>query len=280
MSTMSAAGLALSAALAVALAPRQDALPRLLDLAGQYIAAYEKQFSAVVSDEEYLQVVRQDWGDRRVVQQRKLQSEVALVALPDENLGWLQFRDVLLADGKPVSDRTDRLAKLFLDPPSNFLEQTRAIADASARFNIGRLVRNFNFPTLALIYLRADRQGRSVFRFRGQDTVNGVHASVVSFEETARPTSVLSGGKYDVNTSGRFWIEPETGRVVQTELSLNFATTTSTMSVMYARDTRLNLLVPVRMEERHRTPGLESIAGQATYRNFRSFNVDVTTIIK
>ncbi len=48
-------------------------------------------------------------------QKRDLKSDVLIVRGPAGER-WMQFRDVFEVDGKPIRDRAERLAKLFLEP--------------------------------------------------------------------------------------------------------------------------------------------------------------------
>ena len=77
-------------------------------------------------------------------------SEFAIVKAAGR-VGWSGFRDVVEVDGKPVSDRRDRLLSLLTGPAGGEAE-LRRIADESARYNVGPVIRNFNVPTTALFF--------------------------------------------------------------------------------------------------------------------------------
>jgi len=66
-------------------------------------------------------------------------------------------------DGKPVRDRSERLAKLFLTPTSSSAEQAQMIVGESTRYNIGNLQRTVNVPVLPLVFL--DPKQRPRFKF-------------------------------------------------------------------------------------------------------------------
>jgi hypothetical protein len=257
-----------------------------------YVAEYEKRFSAVVSEERYVQ--RASGGG--TVETRQLRSDVIL--MPTGEPGWLIFRDVYEVDGRPVRDRDDRVLKLLLQPPPDAYAQARRIAEEGARFNIGSIQRTINTPTLALTFLRREIAPRSDFRLAGRENVEGVSAIVLRFQERDKPRVVQT--KDGAAARGRFWIEPVTGCVLKTELELNSAGMSAVILVTYARQPPLDLWVPVRMVERYRMQtefssvdnlrDLRSgggmggttltIEGTATYGNFRRFSVDVTTIIR
>src|SRR3954452_12493566 len=123
-----------------------DQLDAVLDKAGDYVADYEKNFAGIVAEETYRQEVRGIGGtDQRGFpveargQRRDLKSDMLLVRAPAGDR-WIQFRDVFEVDGKPVRDRAERLAKLFLQPSASTQQQVDDIAAASARYNIGDVV--------------------------------------------------------------------------------------------------------------------------------------------
>ena len=155
-----------------AAAQASDELDAVLDKAGDYVAAYERTFVGVVAEETYRQEVRGIAGtDSRGFaaeargQRRDLKSDMLLVRAPAGDR-WIQFRDVFEVDGKPVRDRAERLAKLFLQPSASTQQQVDDIAAASARYNIGGINRNVNVPVLALTVL--EPQNRAWFSFKGR----------------------------------------------------------------------------------------------------------------
>jgi hypothetical protein len=124
--------------------PEVDAV---LDKAGDYVATYERTFVGVVAEETYRQEVRgigpTDQGGfapEARGQRRDLKSDMLVRAPAGDR--WIQFRDVFEVDGKPVRDRAERLAKLFLQPSASAQQQVDDIAAASARYNIGGVNRN------------------------------------------------------------------------------------------------------------------------------------------
>jgi hypothetical protein len=172
------------------------------------------------------------------------------------------------------SRRTD----LFLSPTRESLARAETIAGEASRFNLGRLRRNLSYPTMALIYLRQAHQSRSRFEQDGTARVDGRHTSVLRFRETARPSLVRDGADNAVAT-GRFWIEPDTGRVLRTQVTFDAARTTGTITVAYGPTPVVPFLVPVSLEEEYQvrlgdTPPLrtaEIIGGRGRYSNFRQF---------
>ncbi|HYN09213.1 MAG TPA: hypothetical protein VES67_17660 [Vicinamibacterales bacterium] len=266
-------GLAVAVALSMpAGAQSQHAeLTALLSSAADYLADYEQKCGAVVSLESYSQSVQR--GSARSV--RHLKSDMLVLSIGAA--GWLGFRDVFEVDGRPVRDHDERLFQLFLKPSADSLAQARNILDESSRFNIGQVTRNINIPTMALTFLKRDRQGRSTFTDKGFETIAGVRARVVEFQEKASPRVITTP---DGSASrGRFWIDPAQGRIVRTELMLS-GLVHVVITVTYAPQAKLDdLWLPVTMREMYRR-ATELTEGRASYSNFRKFNVDVETIIK
>lgn len=248
----------------------------LLAKAGAYLASYEKTFSVVVAEEKYSQsLVNTENRLNTVRKQRVLRSDVLQTSIGQND--WVAFRDVFEVDGAPVRDRDTRLQKLFVEAPSQALEQSRRIVAESARYNLGSLQRNINVPTMALTYLRVSNQSRSTFTVAGRQDVDKVPAVILAFTEHAKPTIIRSATQ-DLPATGHFWIEAATGRVLKTEVSVDGNVSRSKITVTYAPVSKLTVWAPVNMKEEYLSR--ETIRGEATYSNFRQFAVVVGEAIK
>ena len=263
-------------------AAAQTDVSALVDRASAYVETFQQNFGSVVAEERYVQRQRRIPNPTNTaVQQRggggpqetTLVSDFLLVEVEGE--GWLPFRDVFERDGKPVRDREQRLAAIFLKGGRNAFDQARAVMDEGARYNIGNINRNINTPTLALAFLTARHRRRFEFRLGKRDESDpGVE---VEFRETARPTFVVTTGGRDLPVRGRFWIREADGIVLRSELDAMDTGVEAHITVTYDRDESLGLFVPVRMEERYRRPRdpLE-VQGVATYSRFRRFQVSTS----
>jgi hypothetical protein len=237
--------------------------------------------SLVIGTERYAQWMQNADQIRPLV--RNTVSEFALVRVGDD---WLGFRDVIELDGKPVGDRQDRLQQLFLDSPATAVRSMRPIADASARYNLGPLQRNFNVPTTALFFLHPVNRARFGFRIEGTDTMDGVRVLKVRYKEEQKPTIIRTSAGKDMPVKGQFWIDPADGRVFKTTMELESdalltggnsrmadnrfeepfqgsirpefsdrrARSTVSITVTYKRDARLDLLLPGEMVELYESP--------------------------
>ncbi|MEQ1574738.1 MAG: hypothetical protein ABL993_10885 [Vicinamibacterales bacterium] len=282
--------LALTAALtaAVPVSGQQPAVEEITSRASRYVALFFDRFSNVVAEERYRQdvtpllrnnaIVSSRGGlpgagvPRPVAAHRDLRSDFLLVFLPESNQ-TITFRDTFLVDGAEVRDRQERLTKLFLRPLTTAVEQARAIADESERYNIGNLQRTVNDPVLALSFLQADRQERLAFVLDKADPAAGADVWIVEYREQARPTFVRGPFDRDMPAYGRFWIEAATGRVVKTEFVIQDPSVTARVTTSFRTDDRFKVDVPSEMLEDY-TLATTQVRGRATYGRFRQFGVN------
>jgi hypothetical protein len=261
-------------------APVADVLAK----AAAYLADYEKTFSVVVSEEHYAQSFSQRLVQPTryvttlpvVTRRRATRAEVIMMNVGEN--AWVAFRDVFEQDGKPVRDRDERLQRLFLQPsgqaPVDAMAQAKRIVDESARYNLGSLQRNINVPTMALTYLHRGNQTRSTFTWEGRDDVNGAQAAVLAFAERGLPT-VIQSDKGDLPATGRFWIDPASGRVLKSEIVVQGTASKTEITVTYGPAPRLSVWVPVSMKEHYALKAGGEISAEAKYSNFRQYAVIV-----
>ena len=272
-------------------AAQQPSLNTVLDRASDYVADFNRQFSAMVAEEEYVQDMAGFVGGQPRNGHRLLKSDLLLVRASDTQR-YMDFRDVFEVDGRPVRDREQRLTNLFLEDGSNS-GRFRQIVDESSRYNLGRaerILRTVNTPTLALHFL--DQSQRSRFRFNRTNDRNAALGGredrtdgrplfststelwVIEYREVVPGTIIRTPEGRDAPSRGRFWIEPSTGRVLMTELLVGDGQLRSTIDVTYQSKDTIGLLVPVQMRERYEAKNL-LLTGTATYSNFRQFGVAV-----
>jgi len=190
-------------------------LARLLALAGEQARRFEQDFARVVSDEDYVQSAN---GSRYIAPlHRRTRAEMFFMWLPEEAI-WLTIRNVLVADGRVVPGSSGRLNGALRDGAER-LPRLRRLVDESARFNLGRTFRNFNYPTQVLSYLDPVLQPHFAFTRAGRERVNGIDAWRVNYEERTTPT-VIQGDGADRISRGTVWIAEHDGTVLRTQLDL------------------------------------------------------------
>jgi hypothetical protein len=259
--------------------PLQTILARVTD----YLVRFENTIQGIVAEEHYVQ--DSDKSDRPFVTHRELKSDLLLVRSQGSDFGYVQFRDVFDVDGDAVRDRGDRLTKLFLNSSVSARRQASDIMNESARYNIGTVERNINVPLVALMMM--DPMHRSRFKYSVDGERKGVPRGMpkspaftlaadtwaIEFEETSTPT-MIRGDDQDAKSHGRIWVDPETSRVLMTELVVEAKTVRSTIRVSYQSEPIAGLLLPIEMRETYVVrKRFYTFEGSATYSNFRQFSV-------
>ena len=276
-------------------------LDAALAAAAGYLEQYEHRISAIGAEEAYEQVVVPPGGtvvgDSRGRQtlvnapaatiSRKTRANIMTISLGAR--GWVAFRDIFELDGRPVRDRQERLSRILQNVTPDSLDQARRIAAESARYNLDpnatHIDRTINVPMTALFYLRAANQPRSSFRLGKPERVNGVDCVTLQFTEQSLPRLIRTSD--DAPAQGTFWIDlANGGRILKTEVRMQsggaqLQWVRSQTSVTYARVDKLDLWVPVVMEETYELPVTRQLlTGHATYSDYREFKVTTSSDIK
>ncbi len=281
------------ALIAAPAAAQEPPLATVLERAGAYVADFHARLSSIVAEERYEQTWRDTWpsGGRkkpRIGQTRRTLLSDLLLVKPGTH-AWMEFRDVFEVDGRPVRERDERLVKMFLNPSATTNDQIHMILEDSARFNIGDIDRNINTPIFPLMFLETGNRRRFKFKRtnerRPQTSDDGAAAGafrvdtevwVISYEETQIGTMIRTRGYQDLPVRGRFWVEPDTGRVLMSEISAETPIFRATIDVSYQSEPLLGVLVPIEMRERYDVKKSQSrVDGRATYGRFRQFQVTV-----
>jgi hypothetical protein len=279
-------GATMATVFAVPATPAQSgqdvSLDALLASAGAYVGRYFETMSDVVAEERYTQEIGTASGTLRVARDpfapnpdriRRLRSDVIVLRIGPP-LEWRAFRDVFEVDDKPVRDRDDRLAKLFLEPAASATAQARRIAEESTRYNLGSLGRTLNEPGLSLAFLQPALQARFAFGVEKQD---GNDIWVVRFEEKRRPTVFRHNGTLDNPSAGRFWIDRRTGAVSRSEFRVAPGPVVATFVTRYKLDDRFGVSVPTDLSDDYVLNRAVRFFGSATYSNYRRFAVTTDT---
>jgi hypothetical protein len=195
----------------------------------------------------------------------------------DANATWLTVRDVISVDGRPIPRRLPRL----LASKDVRVRDLRALSAENGKYNIGVISRNFNEPTLALLFLDARYRSRFQFSDGGSDQIDAVPVWRIQFTEVVTPT-VIRSQERDVRASGSLLVERSTGRVLRTELTVSQDNTLGHINVSYGMNATLGLMVPVEMSEWYgyaRSQPEEGTRCTATYSDYRRFETSGRVII-
>ncbi len=249
---------------------QRDDIRNVLARLDTYLEQYESSLATVVAEERYWQTLEVAGSASKTPQTRELVSDYALARAAGGH-AWTGFRDTYEVDGASVRDREERLLALMSDGSDNSARQALRISRDNARYNLGEDVvsRTINVPTVALDFIHRRNRSRLSIEKRGEESMHGVRAWVLSYRERERPTILRTPDGRDRRAHGAVWIDPTTGEVWRTDLSWDGAPG-GMIVVHYRRDARIGALVPDTMLEEYRgAKGL--LLGKATYTNYRRF---------
>ena len=269
-------GVALVAAGGGSPTQRQDAsaVSSLVAAAAAYVKEYQRELTSVVADETYTQhVVAQVPRDGQRPLETTLTSEIFFMFTAGHD--WMAIRDVRAVNGEALEDRPDlRQALQQLPAP----EVAGRFKTYNSRFNVGRITRNFNEPTLSLLVLDDRHRARFAFeRTRERRSPDGSEVTL-KFTERRGPTLIRNLDGRNAFAAGEVTVEPGTGRVINAILAVTINSVRATLSTRYAFEERLGIMVPARFGE-HYEDGVspssryEEIRCEATYTNFKRFEV-------
>ncbi|MFN8579391.1 MAG: hypothetical protein U0163_00230 [Gemmatimonadaceae bacterium] len=260
-------------------AAAQTTLPQLLDRASTYVAEFRAAFVQVIGVEHYQQFVRQS----RIVRSprnRTMDAEVFFAAV-GEPPTFMTVRSVSRVDGRSVPGAHERIVEALSAPAVTRQQRLRTLASEGARYNLGQVARTFNDPTLALMFLGRDLQGRFQFVAEAPRRVNGQLVHRLRFEETARPP-LIRDDRDDLDATIRGAVDlTDEGRALETSLTVLVGTRAAAdINVRYANSPSLGMLVPVAMDEIYRNDdgpgaGVTIISCVARYTDYRKFETSV-----
>jgi hypothetical protein len=259
-------------------------LDEVLKRAARYVAGFHQQLTGIVAEETYTQTVDSTLSTRGNAT-RTLKSDLILVRLGNGDR-YVELRDVFEVDGRSVRDREARLERLLGDDSAAAGDRLRRIIRESARYNIGTIERNINTPLLPLMFLQDDYQDdfrfkhvpgrRQAFEAPADRSFNDTpvfRASTemwaIEFQERGSFPIIRDTRGGGLPAQGRFWINPENGAVLISELVVDGGGVKATVTVSYQTEPLMGFLAPVEMRESYVRSG-ERITGHAVYGRFRS----------
>ena len=212
----------------------------LVATAASYLTAYAPKVSGVTLDES-LMLAENSMTVRGTVPQR-VSSDLILLNVGGELLG---MRDVYAVDTRAVRPKEVRIARILAEPtPANW-QTAQQYSREHAVYLRSNVVLWFSDPVLVLRCLQAQSRARLTFKIEGSKRMNGAQVYGLGFKETDKDlaASILQMPG-DPLASGRFWVEPGTGRIHQTEFWPQSRTDTARVQVEYAPDQKLGVLLP------------------------------------
>jgi hypothetical protein len=264
----------MAAALAMCeLQAQSPSLDVVLERLGAYLREYEANAMQLAADEQYEQWIKRRPGyGGDVVAKRQLKATFFLVRLPDGQ-AWVGLRDVISVNGRRVAAPERPIAQLLTEGTPDAIKEGMRISNDNAKYNIGSVFRTVNVPLQALGLLHPRNHSRFKFRLAGRDRLDGREAVIVRFDEFVIPSLVSDGFDGSVLSHGQAWIEASTGTVLRTELGFTgpaLMLERMLIRVEYRRDNRVQIFVPVELEETY-VLDIEVLHARANYRNYRRF---------
>ena len=275
----------LAALVAVVASSQPQSSPELISVvqrATEYVTQYEAELGNLIGSEEYVQnavwLAPSGRGGNPMVakrSQRRVSSDFLIIQVGPE---WAALRKANRVDGSKVKESEPAFEDSFDNSPEANHKRLLEMKAESTRYNIGDIIRSINLPTVALKVLRESEVSRFAFEHAGSSKIEGVQTWVVRFREQVSPTLVIGGQGEFLYSSGTFWIEPETGRVLRTEFSVENRYAPSRVKarsvVTYSEGKNIKLLLPSLMDE-HYESEFNTVDCKAYYSNFRPFEVEV-----
>jgi len=276
----------LAAPLLASTPSNEPSLKQVLQRSAAYATDYHERFTALVAEERYVQRTgpeRPTTPDGELSsaarrQQRLLRSDYVMLRDFGGSNSWLGVREVFEVDGEPVTVDRERLQALLEDTSRPLESRIRTLADMQAKYNLGEVYRTINVPTLPLEFLLPDRQPRFHFKHTGKTDFHDRPVWIVSFSERDRPTIIRTPAGQDIQSSGSFWLDPDTGAVLRSELrtgEIPGRPLRTIILVSYSHNARFDMLLPDDMNELYLT-GRTRIEGHATYSNYRRWEAEAT----
>jgi hypothetical protein len=278
-----ATGLSAGSGLSLRASDQSKPLSQLLEASRHYVQDYKEKLTFIIADETYVQTIRHQIPlDPKMPTARTTQSEIYFILVP-QTREWLAIRDVTVVDGEVLHDRPN-LASMAAAIPVPQVAVT--LKTYNSRFNIGRIFRNFNEPTIGLQILDARYQGEVDFQVKHSEVDHGDSLTTLSYREKGPETLIHDLLMKPAPSTGEVVVEDRTGRVRRTELTTQIGSVSVQLTTDYSAELGLDMWAPRVFREHYEDgvytnaknrlfsgPAYEEVTCEATYSNFRRFEV-------
>jgi hypothetical protein len=254
MRTLIAAGV-VAGTLATGLAAPQDpALDAVLAAGRAYVDGYKTRLMAVVLDERYT-VIDASTGQMGVP--TRVSSDLVLI----NNAGVpMALRDAYAINGAKIREPEPRIVALLGNPTPENADLVRAYTREAQRYFMAEIVVRMNDPLMALRFMSPEDPSKFTYAIDGRKKMDGVDVVGLRFQENrGEHTKYVLGTRGNAAVAGRFWLEPATGVIHQTEFYVESKAETGRMVVTYAHAKGIDMWVPSKSvetyQEREETGG-------------------------
>jgi len=154
------------------------------------------------------------------------------------------LRDPFAVDDNALRERIPRITTLLASPSQAAWARAQEYAGEYVRYFLDDLILRFNDPTLTLRFLAPGNQARVTYKIDGGKKIGGVETVVLKFQETkTKPPVYILDTPGKAIASGKVWIDPATGRIHRTELSMQSDPEYVHVIVDYAHEPGLDLWI-------------------------------------
>ena len=237
---------AVLAASALATPPAQQ-LPSADDLraAGRsYLSAYLPRVSGTLLDERY--IILEVAGGRMQMPNR-VGSDLMLLNF---NGTAMALRDAYVISGAKIREAAPRLPELLSEPTQARWDLALDYDRESQQHFFAETVMRLNDPMLVLRFMSPADPSKFTYTVDGGKKLNGVDTVGLRFSEIrGDDIKYVLDTRGNASVSGRFWMDPATGAIHQTDFSADSKTEVARITVTYAPAPKLDLLLPSKTVE-------------------------------
>ena len=262
---------ALVVAATTLVAAQQPSVDEVRAAGGKYLAEYLPKISGTLLDERYTLI---DASSGSMGVPNRISSDLVLLYA---NGTAMSVRDAYSVNGAKIRDQKPRLLELLTNVTQASWSQAQQIAQPSQQYFIAEIVLHMNGPLTVLNFMTPPDPGRFTYTIEGRKKMDGVEVVGLRFQEkTGDNIKYVLGTRYNAYASGKFWLEPATGVIHQTEFYAESKLESGRTVVTYALSKDLNLWLPSKSvetyQERAETSGITGMGagGPATSRRLEA----------
>ena len=261
----------LSLLLAAPVAAQQPSVDDLLAAARKYVADYIPKIAGALLDERYTLI---DASSGTMGVPARIASDVMLVIA---NGQITAVRDAYSVNGAKIRDAKPRLPALLTNITQASWAQAQQLSLPSQQYFVAEIVLHMNNPLAALNYIAPPDPSKFTYTVEGKKKMDGVEVFGLRFvEKTGDNVKYQLGTRYNAAVSGKYWVEPGTGVIHQTEFYAESKFESGRTVVTYSLAKDLGVWLPSKSvetyQERAETSGIQGMGagGPATSRRLEA----------
>jgi hypothetical protein len=225
-------------------AEQQPSVEDLLKAVRAYAASYVTRVSGTVLDERYTLM---EVSTGRMQTPNRISSDLVLINL---NGTAVSLRDAYAISGAKIREAQPRIPALLAEPTQVKWDQAVALTRESQKYFLAETVVRLNDPLLALRFVAPADPSKFTYSIEGKKKINGVETVGLRFQEIrGEHTKYVLGTRGNAAVSGRFWVDPATGAIHQTDFSADSKIENARVTTTYAPAQGLDFLVPSKTVE-------------------------------